>query len=560
LKVKAENGLVRILKQEGVEWVSTFPTTIINQACGDEGVPNFMVRTERYAIAVADGFSRVSNGKRFGVCSVMGGLNAAGLQMAYGGLAQAFEDSTPLLCITGGIQTPINGTKRYDITDSFRSVTKWIGYINKPTRIPEFMTRAFTYLKSGKPGPILIQLPKGLGEYDENEFLYTPMKSWKRMADPQDVKIAIEALMKAKNPIIYAGQGIFYADACEELKEFAEIMQIPVVTTLKGKSCFPEDHPLSLGVKGSHVERWLKGSDLVFSIGSSLSPGRKYGGFAHHLPATRRSDNLGQKGKMIVQCTLDEMDVNRYYMVDHAVIGDAKLVLMQLIEKARNQVIPRRKGVIAEILAAKRLHIEEYAQAMASDETPINPYRVYSELMNVLDRTNSFVTHESGSTREQLATVYEALVPHGFMGWGRVSTLGFGLGAATGAKLALPERDVICVSGDAGVGYQMGDYEYLVRNQVGITIVHINNSGFAGYGPGFWGNGRNPYVADLIDSSKLKMADAAEALGMKAERIEDPDEIAPSLKRALKETRENNPTYIEVICSKYPVHGEWLTQ
>jgi thiamine pyrophosphate-dependent acetolactate synthase large subunit-like protein len=254
------------------------------------------------------------------------------------------------------------------------------------------------------------------------------------------------------------------------------------------------------------------------------------------------------------------MDVNRYYIVDHAVIGDAKLVLMQLIEKARNHVVSRRKGVPAEISAAKRLHIEEYAQAMASDETPINPYRVYSELMNVLDRTNSFVTHESGSTREQLATVYEALVPHGFMGWGRVSTLGFGLGAATGAKLALPERDVICVSGDAGVGYMMGDYEYLVRNQVGITIVHINNSGFAGYGPGFWGDGRNPYVADLIDSSKLKMADAAEALGMKAERVEDPDEIAPSLKRALKETRANNPTYIEVICSKYPVHGEWLTQ
>jgi len=560
MKVNAENGLVRILKREGVEWVSTFPTTVINQACGDEGVPNFMVRTERYAVAVADGFSRVSNGKRFGVCSVMGGLNAAGLQMAYGGLAQAFEDSTPLLCITDGIQTPIGGTKSYDITDSFRGVTKWTGYINEPHRVPEFLTRAFTYLRSGRPGPVLVQLPKGLGEYDEDAFPYTAVKRWRRMADPHDVTVAVKALSNAKNPIIYAGQGVFYADACEELREFAELIQVPVITTLKGKSCFPEDHPLSLGVKGSHVERWLHGSDLVFSIGSSLSPGRRYGGFAHQIPGTRRSDNPGVEGKVIVQCTLDEMDINRYYVVDHAVVGDAKLVLRQLIDEARNQGVPKREGIVDEVAVAKKQHLEQYAESLDSDETPINPYRVYKELMEILDRRNSFVTHESGSTREQLATVYEALVPHGFMGWGRVSTLGFGLGAATGAKLALPEREVVCVSGDAGVGYQLGDYEYLVRNQVGISIVHINNSGFAGYGPGFWGSGRNPYVADLLDSSVLKMADATEALGMKAERVEDPDEVAPALKRALKVNKSGRSAFVEIICSKYPIHGAWLTR
>ena len=559
MKVKAENGLVRILKQEGVEWVSTFPSTVINQSCGDEGVPNFMVRTERYAVAVADGFSRVSNGKRFGVCSVMGGLNAAGLQMAYGGIAQAFEDSTPLLCVTGGIQTPIGGTKSYDIANSFRGVTKWTGYINKPHRVTEFMTRAFTYLRSGRPGPVLLQLPKGLGEYDDEMFPYIPVKGWKRMADPRDVEVAVRALINAKKPMIYAGQGVFYADACEELREFAELVQVPVVTTLKGKSCFPEDHPLSLGVIGSHVDKWLLGSDLVFSIGSSLSPGRRYGGFAHQLPGTRRSDNPGVHSKVIVQCTIDDMGVNRYYAVDHAVIGDAKLVLRQFIQEVQRQRVSRREGITSEVAEAKKIHEEEYAQAMFSDETPINPFRVYKELMEVLDRKNSFVTHESGSTREQLATVYEALIPHGFLGWGRVSTLGFGLGAATGAKLALPEREVVSVSGDAGIGYQMGDYEYLIRNQVGITILHINNSGFAGYGPGFWGPGRNPYVADLVDSSTLNMADAATALGMKGERVEDPDEIAQALKHALKENRAGRPAYVEVVCSKYPIHSRWLT-
>jgi acetolactate synthase-1/2/3 large subunit len=560
LKINAENGVVRILKQEGVEWVSTFPTTCINQACGDEDVPNFMVRTERYAVAVADGFSRVSNGKRYGVCSVMGGLNAAGVQVAYGALSQAYEDSSPLLCITDGIQIPVAGTKRYEIDTSFKGVTKWTGYVNKASRVPEVMTRAFTYLKNGRPGPVMVQLPRNLGEYNEDDFPYTCIPKWRTMADPKDVRVALKALLSAQNPLIYAGQGIFYADACEELLEFAELLQVPVVTSLKAKSCFPENHPLSLGVKGSHVEKWLYGSDLIFAVGSSLSPGRRYGGFSHQIPGTRRSDNPRIKSKVIVQCTIDESDINRYYSVDHAVIGDAKLVLGQFIDEAKIRGVPKRKGILEEIEVAKREHIEKYAELMKSNEKPINPYRVYLEMMETLDRENSFVTHESGGTREQLATVYEAIIPHGFMGWGKVSTLGFGLGAATGAKLAFPEREVVSVAGDAAVSYQLGNYEFLVRNQIGITTIHINNSGFGGYGPGFWGPGRNPYVADVTDSSIINMAKAAEALGIHSERIEDPDEIRPALKRALKQNNSDKPAYIEVICSKYPIWASWLTK
>ncbi len=213
MKVKAENGLVRILKAEGVEWVSTFPTNVINNACGEEGVPNLMMRTERFAAAVADGFSRVSNGRRFGVCSVMGGVNAAGLQMAYGAIAQAYEDSTPILCIAGGVPPGVRGRERYDITEAFRSVTKWTGYIDRPERVPELMARAFTYLKTGPPGPVLVQLPRNLGEYDEEEHPYTPVKGWRYQGDPRDVKVAARALLSARRPLIYAGQGVFYAEA-----------------------------------------------------------------------------------------------------------------------------------------------------------------------------------------------------------------------------------------------------------------------------------------------------------------------------------------------------------
>ncbi len=544
MKVEAANGLVRVLKAEGVDWVSTFPTNVFVNACGEEGIKNFMARDERYAVAVADGFSRVSNGKRIGVCSVMGGLNAAGVQMAYGALAQAYEDSTPLLCLTDGVPQASAGLERFNIEDAFRSVTKWTGYIDEARRVPEFMRRAFTQLRTGRPGPVLVQLPRGLGEYDEEEHPYTPVKGWKYQADPRDVERAVGAVLAARKPMIYAGQGVFYADACDELRRFAELVQAPVLTTLKGKSCFPEDHPLSLGVRGTPAERFLRKSDLVFAVGFGFTPSH----FSHVIP----------RGKVIVQCTIDGSDVNRAYEADHAVIGDAKLVLGQLIDEAERQRPPQRQGLFEEIEEARREKMEKYMPLLTSDERPINPYRVYHEIMETLDRRNSFVTHESGNTRDQLTTVYEALIPHGFMGWGNVSTLGFGLGASIGAKLAFPERQVVSVTGDAGFAYQVGNYETLVRNGVAITTVHVNNSAFGGYGPGFWGPGHTPYASRVTPSDVVNTAKVAEGLGIASERVEDPEEVAPALKRALRENSSGRPAFVEVICCQYPVYGGWV--
>ncbi len=546
--MKAENGLVRILKEEGVSWVSTFPVSGINNACGEEGVPNLMMRTERFAVAVADGYSRVSNGNRIGVCSVMGGLNAAGLQAAYGGIAQAYEDSTPILCISRGVGAAATEVSHYDMVQNFKGVTKWVGCINQARRIPDFMRRAFTYLRTGKPGPILILLPPDLGEYDDSEYSYTKVKGWKHPGDPRDIELAVRALLSAKSPLIYAGQGVFYADACEELLRFAELVQTPVLTTLKGKSVFPENHPLSVGVRGGPATHYLECSDLVFGIGTSLTPGR----FSHRIPS----------GKVIIQLTIDELDINRCYTVDHAIIGDAKLVLNQLITEVQKQVgqngVGKREELIQEIKDTKKVFLEEYYPLLTSNDVPTNPYRVYWDLMQTIDRDNSSITHDSGNTRDQTSTIYEAIIPHGYIGWGNVSTLGFGLGAATGAKLAYPERTVVNITGDAGVGYQLGNYESLIRNEIGITTIHINNSGFAGYGPGFWGPGHDPYTTNVTHSDILNMAKSIEAMGEYAERVEKPDEIIPALKRAFKVNRSRKPAYLEIICSQYPVFGRWV--
>jgi thiamine pyrophosphate-dependent acetolactate synthase large subunit-like protein len=546
--LKAENGLVRILKREGVLWVSTFPVSGINNACGEEGVSNLMMRTERFAVAVADGYSRVSNGKQIGVCSVMGGLNAAGLQAAYGGVAQAYEDSSPILCISRGLGTSTTAVSHYDIVQSFSGVTKWIGCINQASRIPEFMRRAFTYLRTGRPGPVLILIPPDLGKYSDSEYPYKTVKGWKHPGNPRDVELAVKALLNAKRPLIYAGQGVFYADACEELRRFAESVQAPVLTTLKGKSVFPENHPLSIGVRGGPATHYLECSDLVFGIGTSLAPGR----FSHRIPS----------GKIIIQSTIDELDINRCYSIDHAIIGDAKLVLNQLITEIQRQTGQsepgEKKNLTEEIKEIKNAFLEEYIPLLTSEDVPINPYRVYWDLMQTIDRENSSVTHDSGNTRDQTSTIYEATIPHGYIGWGNVSTLGFGLGAATGAKLAYPERTVVNITGDAGVGYQLGNYESLVRNKIGITTIHINNSGFAGYGPGFWGPGHDPYTSSVTSSDKMNMARSVEAIGEYAERVEMPDEIVPALKRAFKVNKSGKPAYLEIICSQYPVFGRWV--
>lgn len=551
MHIPAANGLARILIAEGVPWVATFPTCCVNNALCEEGLPLYMMRDERYAVAVADAFSRVTNRRQIGVCTVMGALNPAGLQMAYGALAQAYEDGSSLLCIADGVPAGATSRTRYDVTAGLAPVTRWIGHIDRPERVPEFLRRAFTHLRSGRPGPVLVTLPARLGEYDEDEFPYAPVKRWVSAPDPTDVDVAVDALLAARRPLIYAGEGVLYAEATDELLRLAEAVQAPVLTTLKGMSAFPGDHPLSVGVRGDLAVGFLERCDLVLAVGTSLAGGH----FRHAIPSAR--------DKTIVQCTADPEDVNRRYRVDHALIGDARLALRALLRAldGRTGRLSARGGdVRAEIRAAREAMMAAYRPAMASDEVPINPYRVYADLMRVLDPTRSFVTHDSGNTRDQLTTVYEARTPRGFLAWGNVSTLGFGLAAAVAARLAHPDWQCVNVTGDAGVGYMLGNLEALVRHRIGVTTVHVNNGGFSGYGPGFWGAGHDPHTCEVSDHSVADLSRAAGALGYHAEDVAEPGEIVPALRRALDANARGRPAYVEVLCGRYPVYGRWATE
>ena len=542
-------GLARILKQEGIEWVSTFPVCQVNNALGREGVPLVMMRDDRYAVAVADATSRISGGARIGVCTFQGGVNAAGLQVASAGMAQAFEDGSPVLCITDGIPAGATENSQFNVTAALKTVSKWYGHLDKPERLPEFMRRAFTMLRTGRPGPVVIAIPDSHAQYDETADPYIPVKGSKFAPDPADVAAAVELLLKAEKPLIYAGEGVIYAGASAELKEFVELANTPVISTLKAKGAFPEDHPLFVGVRGDQVNHYLDECDLLFAVGSSLSPGR----FSHGIP--------GAVNKTIVHCTIDELHVNKTYPTAQAVIGDAKFALQALTAEmsAKTSSNGRPAGnVAAEVKSVRDSAMVKYREAMASTEKPINPYKVYAGLMEALDPHKSFVTHESGNTRDQLSTVYDTLVPRAFLGWGNVSSLGFSFAATIAAKLSFPEKQCVAVTGEAGLGYMLGQLEVALRQKIGITVVHVSNGGFAGYGPGFWGDGHDPFTHKVLGYDEVDMSKVIGEMGYHTERVTEASDVVLALQRAFSANESGQPAYIEFICSQFPVYGGWV--
>ncbi len=249
-----------------------------------------------------------------------------------------------MLCITDGVPIGSSGNSQFDVASSMKTVSKWFGYLDKPERVPEFMRRAFTMLRSGRPGPVILAIPNATGTYDDTADPYVPVKGWKSAPDPADVRAAVTLLLQAQNPLIYAGEGVIYADAADDLKALAELVNAPVITTLKAKGALPENHPLFVGVRGDQVAHYLTKSDLILAVGSSLSPGR----FSHGIPEAAK--------KTIIHCNVDELHINKMYPTAQAVIGDARLTLQALLKEVseRTSGAGRPAGnVAAEVKAAR---------------------------------------------------------------------------------------------------------------------------------------------------------------------------------------------------------------
>jgi acetolactate synthase-1/2/3 large subunit len=524
--MKASAAVASILKAEGTQYLFCFPVNSLIDEAARLDIRPIVARTERTLVNMADGYSRVMNGRRIGVAAVQHG---PGAENAFAGVAQAYADGSPMLFLPGGYTAGrVNIAPNFDAVRSYETICKWTARINSAQRVTSLMRRAFSLLRSGRPAPVLLELPTDVAAAESEALDYQPPPQMRTVADSAQVREAVRVLLSAKRPLLHVGQGVLWAEASDELREFAELVQAPVMTTLPGKSAFPEDHPLALGCGGysgtAMAGHFLQQSDMIFGVGCSFTTTI----FGAPIPT----------GKVIVHLTNNEADINKDVVAQVPVVGDARLVLRQLIDEVQRQGGRREKSPAAEIAAIKKAWLTEWDPLLSSDETPLNPYRVIRDLMSVVDRRKTIITHDSGTPRDQLAPFWETLTPRGFLGWGKSTQLGSSLGFAMGAKLACPDRLVIHFLGDTALGMCGMDLETAVREQIPILTVLVNNGLMGGYERHI-PLASEKYRSRYLSGDYVKMA---EGLGVAVERVTQPAEIVPSLKRVIRITGFGAPT------------------
>jgi thiamine pyrophosphate-dependent acetolactate synthase large subunit-like protein len=535
--MKAGEAIAEILKREGVEIIFGYPVNHVLEYAARAGIRPIIVRQERVGLHMADAMSRLTSGQKIGVFAMQHG---PGAENAYGGIAQAYGEAVPLLVLPMGYPRQLAYVEpNFNSVLNMRGVTKSAEPIVLSAEIPNVFRRAFTRLKTGRGGPVLVEIPREAFDEEVSEPLaYKPAAMPRSGPDPQAVRAVAKRLADARRPVIYAGQGVHYARAWAELKRLAELLAAPVTTSLGGKSAFPENHMLALGSGGNAipapVHHFLHKADLIFGIGCSFTKTN----FGVDMPP----------GKAIVHATLDPMDINKDVACEQALIGDARLMLEMLLDELGGLIAaPRDPTPVAdEIKAVREPWLGQWLPKLTSDEVPLNPYRVLWELAHTVDLDNTIITHDAGSPRDQLSPFWISTAPLSYIGWGKTTQLGYGLGLAMGAKLVHPDKLCINVWGDAAIGFTGMDFETAVRERIPILSILLNNFCMA-IELKVMPVSTERYGATDISGDYAAMA---RAFGGYGERITEPAEIVPAIRRGIAATERGEPALLEFITAK----------
>ena len=538
--MKVLDAIITVLKKEGLECLNCFPTTPIIEAAAAQDIKPIVCRQERVGLGIADAYSRVTNGKKLSAFAMQYG---PGAENAYPGVATAFSDSTPLLVLPLGHPLDRDGVfPMFSSLKSYESITKSIEQITTPSKSIDVLRRAIASMRNGRPGPAMVEIPEDVLNQDVEDSRvenYKKIKFVRSMASSDEITNISKIILSAKNPIIIAGAGVLYAEATRELAEFAELLQIPVMTTMEGKSSISErNHPLALGsgsgVMSDPVVHFMKKSDVVIALGTSLTK--------HPMVTTI------PPGKIIIHNTNDPKDLYKSYDIDYPVLGDTKLVLEQLIESCRDYLSGKiiRNDVPEEIFEVRKQYLENWSKHLDSKDKPISPYRVISEFMKSIDPKDAIVTHDAGSPRYQIMPFYQSDTPRSYLGWGKSHQLGTGLGFAIGAKLATPDKFCVNFMGDAAFGMTGLDFETAVRTKLPITTIVLKNSTMA-IETNHMKISHEKFKARDLDGD---YADIARSLGGWSEVIDDPEDIASSLLRAKEKNQEGISVLLQFNTSK----------
>lgn len=528
-------SMAHIIKAEGTEFLSAYPTTEFIDLAAQAKLRPVICRQERVGVGIADGYSRVNNGRPAGVFAMQWG---PGLENSYAGIATAFSDSTPLLCIAAGIENDRLDEPRFHSAAKLADIAKSVRRLRAPEDVVDVMRRAFGDIRNGRGGPVIVEVPRkmfgeGIGEAAGRTYRSVPHS--RPGPDREAIERAADLIAESRRPVIVAGQGALYSDCALELVALAERAGVPVGTTLEGKSAFPEDHPLALGAGSASMPvplaDALSAADLIVGIGVS---------FSRHIMAIEPPSGVD-----VVQITTDASDIGRDCDVTVGIVSDARLAIVELTEALRLRK-PRSHDSVADALARDRSRwLSEWEPRLSSNEQPISPYRVVGELCQ-LPADELIVTHDAGSPRDQLLPFYRANQSRSYLGWGKSHALGSGLGLAMGAKLARPDRMVVNLMGDAAFGMVGLDLETAVRHEIPITTIVNNNAIMA--------NEQDALVVshELYQTRDIggNYSDIALALGAWARRVENPGDLSSALLEARRHNDDGRPALIEVITSK----------
>jgi len=534
--MKVGEAVAEIMKREGIEILCGYPVNHLLEFAAKADIRPVIVRQERIGLHMADAISRVTSGRKIGAFCMQHG---PGTENAYGGVAQAYSESVPMLVVPQGYPRRIaHIDPNYNAVREMRGVAKLAEPVFMPSEVSNVMRRAFSNLRNGRGGPCIVEVPTDIWNEEIGDLDYTPVTRARYAPDPADVRKAAAEILAAKRPVIYAGTGVQWAEAWPQLREFAELLGAPVTTSLGGKSSFPENHPLSLGSGGNAVPKpvhhFVQNADLIIGIGCSFTETN----FGIKFP----------KGKKIVHATLEPNHLNKDVVSTVGLVGDAALVLQALTGELKQSIKSNRdpSAVVQEITAIREEWMAQWKPLLNSNEAPLSPYRVIWELMNTVDLKNTIITHDAGSPRDQISPFWVSTEPLSYIGWGKTTQLGMGLGLAMGAKLAKPDKLCINLWGDAAIGFTGMDFETAVRERIPILSILLNNFSMAIELKVM------PVSTEKYRSTDISgnYADMAKAFGGYGERVTQPGDIKAAIQRGIEQTQAGTPALLEFITAK----------
>jgi acetolactate synthase-1/2/3 large subunit len=522
--MKGNKAIAKALAQNGVDYIfgicGTSVAGFLSAIGREKGIKYVVARHERSAGSMADGYARASG--KVGVCQMHSGPGTLNGMLS---IVDAYRDSSPVVLLAGQVARKYIGQEIFGEANQvavLKTYTKSCERIEDVSHIPKIINGAFHLARSGRPGPVMVEMPEDIYDEKGETEVYPPIPSSIPSLFPPIIQETAERILSAERPVILAGGGVIWANACESLKYIAEMLQIPVTTTQNGRGCFPEDDPLALGVSGwyggnSIADDALEDADVILGVGCSFSS------------LTTYNFTMPLKGD-IIQINIEPSILGKNVPCKYKIMGDANTVLLELIRVLDTKdVVQKDSNWINTLSQKKQGWIKQIEAEMDSESTPIKPQRLMKDIQNTIPK-ESIVLNGAGLHHLFTTTYLQRFYPRTYISAINLGSMGFAFPAALGAKAARPEAPVICIIGDGDFMMSLPDLETAVRNGFNTITVIMNNFGYhapkrfqqLNFGTDFGNDYTNPDFA--------KVATDFGAIG---QTVEKPGEIVDLLKEAL---------------------------